>query len=228
MGITGASAQSFSDLYTVSYEGKTIENGGYIESAEYDEDAGWFHCDFDIVLKGNHSSASVTYLCDYTTLPTYEMAVGNSIEWGTPSVCYDAGSFGRFCVPNQDPIVSTYDLKTTDPIQIQFHVLADPNEEFGPDFNPMDPSTWPKPFKPSLTSHYLFTLSAVVDGKPASDTFTINVLIGENALAVDAIGADTDSPAVYYDLQGRRVANPAQGQLVIERKGGKAVKKIVR
>lgn len=42
------------------------------------------------------------------------------------------------------------------------------------------------------------------------------------------IGEDTDAPAVYYNLQGVRVANPEKGQLLIVKKGNTTTKQIIR
>ena len=227
LGMATASAESFSDAYSVTYEGKEVQNGAFIYSENWDAEAGWFLADFDFKLKGNRSSATLKVLGEYTGTPSYDTSLANPYEWGTPSICYDAGSAGSNCVPNQPPIISTFELNTTDPIEIQFHVLSGGNEEINPDvFDPSDPSTYPGYIKPTETSQYLLTFEATVDGAKLSDSFTINVVLGANA-HVDGIQADSDVQAVYYDLAGRRVLNPAKGQLVIERKGAKAVKKIM-
>lgn len=42
----------------------------------------------------------------------------------------------------------------------------------------------------------------------------------------DAVMNTEDAPAVYYDMTGRRIADPAPGSIVIERRGEKAVKLI--
>lgn len=44
---------------------------------------------------------------------------------------------------------------------------------------------------------------------------------------VDAIDADANAPAVYYNMQGVRVANPEKGMYIVVR-GGKATKELVR
>lgn len=46
--------------------------------------------------------------------------------------------------------------------------------------------------------------------------------------AVEGIEADNDVQAEYFNLQGIRVINPQPGQIVIERRGNKATKLIVR
>lgn len=47
--------------------------------------------------------------------------------------------------------------------------------------------------------------------------------------AIEQVGTDSsDAPAEYYNLQGIRVAHPRAGELVIERRGGKVTKRIIR
>ena len=60
-------------------------------------------------------------------------------------------------------------------------------------------------------------------------TFAVNVNMIYDPLtdaAVDGISADENLPVEYYDLLGRRLENPAKGQIVIERQGAKSVKKV--
>lgn len=79
-----------------------------------------------------------------------------------------------------------------------------------------------------------FTVSckiSIVSKSNASDSFsfTLNMLYNPEELGgVEGIDADLDVPATYYDLAGRKVADPQPGQLVIERKGAKATKKIYK
>lgn len=60
-----------------------------------------------------------------------------------------------------------------------------------------------------------------------SDIFTLHLIFSskENA-AVEEIGIDANAPAEYYDLQGRRVINPAKGLYII-RQGGRTQKRII-
>jgi hypothetical protein len=39
---------------------------------------------------------------------------------------------------------------------------------------------------------------------------------------------DANAPVEYFNLQGMRVANPAAGQLLIQRQGSKATKVVIR
>lgn len=76
-----------------------------------------------------------------------------------------------------------------------------------------------------------FTLSCTVNIVPTANpanafTFYLNLVNDPQIYAgVDAV-VDDNAPVEYFDLAGRKVVNPAKGQLVIERKGAKAVKRI--
>ena len=56
------------------------------------------------------------------------------------------------------------------------------------------------------------------------------VVISPNQGAVEEIDAtgETYAPAEYFNLQGIRVANPRAGELVIERRGSKVTKTIIK
>ena len=57
------------------------------------------------------------------------------------------------------------------------------------------------------------------------DVFFYNPEARQNAIT--EVGSDTDTPAEYFDLQGRRVANPEPGRIYIERRGTKASKELI-
>ena len=61
------------------------------------------------------------------------------------------------------------------------------------------------------------------EGQP-DGSLTLAVLTG-----VDSVAVDDNAAPVYYNLQGLRVDNPADGQILIKQQNGKAVKvRIVR
>lgn len=76
-----------------------------------------------------------------------------------------------------------------------------------------------------------FSLTGTVKIVPTANpsnafTFYLNIVNDPQIYAgVDAV-VDDNAPVEYFDLAGRKVVNPAKGQLVIERKGAKAVKRI--
>lgn len=218
--IATASAQKFTDFYDVTYKGAPVENGGYVTSNDWDEWAGWMECDVLFTPKSTFSTVKFNVMADYTATPTFEMSESDPLTYGTPSVCWRSGVMGN-CETNTPPTICNFSLSHTTPIEVQFHVLGVDN----PDADPDDPSTYA--LAPTGTGHYLLTIAATVDGKAASDTFSVNLVLGPDAAGVAGVTADDNTPAVYYDLAGRRVLAPAKGQLVIERKGEKARKVIM-
>jgi len=73
---------------------------------------------------------------------------------------------------------------------------------------------------------YVVKNSAPVATTPAPKALTLS---GDKN-AVDNISVDTDAaaPVEYYDLQGRRIDNPAPGTVVIRRQGSAVTKYVVR
>ena len=58
------------------------------------------------------------------------------------------------------------------------------------------------------------------------DVFFYNPEARQNSITEVGSDTDADAPAEYFDLQGRRVANPEPGRIYIERRGTKASKVI--
>lgn len=59
--------------------------------------------------------------------------------------------------------------------------------------------------------------------------FLLRTAFTKASSGVDGIDADqTDAEPEYYNLQGVRVAEPVKGEVVIERRGGKVTKRVVR
>lgn len=57
----------------------------------------------------------------------------------------------------------------------------------------------------------------------AEERFTVADLVKELS-GIEDVTAGTDAPAQYFNLQGMRIANPAKGQIVIERRGSETRK----
>lgn len=77
-----------------------------------------------------------------------------------------------------------------------------------------------------------FSLSCIVkitefDNPSNTFSFSLTMTFEPELLGVETITKEESAP-VYYDLQGRRVVNLEKGQLVIERRGATAVKKIMK
>ena len=76
---------------------------------------------------------------------------------------------------------------------------------------------------------YSYTVKAKNDIQVTRSSDPVNVILanGVEDIVVDG-DVDTDAPARYFNLQGVELAHPVPGTLVIERRGNKARKIIVR
>lgn len=67
---------------------------------------------------------------------------------------------------------------------------------------------------------FSFVIRPLVAPGKATATFTNDT----QTTGIETVGADSNAPAEYFDLLGRRVATPQPGQLVIRRQGNTATK----
>ncbi len=74
-----------------------------------------------------------------------------------------------------------------------------------------------------LTTSADFTVSC----KQGSEEVSVSFYLGDNA-GLSSVTADTNAAKEYFDLQGRKVLNPANGGLYIVRQGSKVSKQIIR
>lgn len=237
--MAGANAQSIKDYITVTHNGQVVADGEMVESDE--SNGAWFHCDFTLTLKNSSDIVKLNLYGNYTGTPTMEEVEADRVAWGNPQICMANGNcfnakdeYMAAAILSNDPNISndaseggTLVTKISFPFEFAGEVvfMAPPA---GPDFNPTDPSTWPTPIMPTKTSLYSFTLSGEVNGVKVPGEYTVKYAIGPNASGVEIIDVEyNDAPAVYFDLSGRKVVNPAKGQIVIEKKGLKATKKVV-
>lgn len=76
---------------------------------------------------------------------------------------------------------------------------------------------------------YEYTVVAVYEKGQAPATAPVTAEVAKGNVAIDTVGVDAlDADAVYFDLQGRRVANPAAGMLLIKVAGGEATRILVK
>ena len=74
-----------------------------------------------------------------------------------------------------------------------------------------------------ITPAIIETINAAKEFIVNTDAEVVGVKYVSASTGLAAIAADADAPAEYYDLQGRRVANPSAG-LYIVRQGSKVSK----
>jgi hypothetical protein len=88
---------------------------------------------------------------------------------------------------------------------------------------PSTPAILPKLMKAKAAEAPVNTSYVVLEAKKP-----FNAVRNELTTVIETITADTDAPAVYYNLRGQRVAVPAAGELYIVRRGTQVSKEIVR
>lgn len=231
LGMTsGAFAQDglmpFDECFALSFNGQPVEAGTTIDATHFTE------ADPDIYGEGYVTYESNIQMENLDIMPVYVRGVFKPYQhptaaeylsdrffWGDPQLCYaiktSAGASGNCLLGDlTNPLNPTF---AADNVQVpvvgdfewQIHVVAcDKNAD----------------------ATYMLTLEAVsVDGTsytPISTPFTCYLKFSEAASGVNGIEAD-NAAGVYYDLQGRKVANPAKG-IYIYKTGDKAVKRVIK
>lgn len=211
LGITTASAGTFLESYVVTCEGKPVTQGMTIYSSYLNEASKQFEApDVRVTLTEAAFIAELNIVSEFTGVPTYEEYKADKMAWGQPAVCYAIENGDARCEGMVGELISDINLRTTSPVDVQFHLQS---------------GGFP-PAAPTKTGTYKVTLSATVSGDDLTEPLVYYVVIGPDAAGVDGVIDDANVPAEYFDMTGRRVLNPEKGQLVIERKGNKTSKLI--
>lgn len=115
----------------------------------------------------------------------------------------------HYCVPGEVSKVKAYEA------------LSDADYVY----NPAETSASGAPRRARSEKYADFTVKSIATD-PATTFVTFDK---ENVTGVDSVlGDDTDSEAIYFNLQGVRVINPEPGQILIRKQGSKVEKVIVR
>lgn len=210
-GVASASAQNFSDIYTVKYKGQKVENGATIvvTPAEVVGDA----CDYaaEIFVENVREDASQMYGMLLYEDPTFNQATAEPEKYGMLSLCYSGLEYN--CLPGG----------LTNAGQGE---VAVPGTASGKTFN-WDVHLYGA--SKDVTSISRLRMSAL-EGDEAAEEFDLNfalyIKFTAEDTAVDAVEFDENLPIEYYDLAGRRVANPEKG-IYILKQGNKTSKKVV-
>ena len=75
---------------------------------------------------------------------------------------------------------------------------------------------------------YYIVIYIKVPGTSYSYPITTRITTPSNLSGVDEIMVDNDTPAEYYNLQGLKVAEPRNGEIVIVRRGTKVTKEVYK
>lgn len=209
---------------TVTAEGQPVANGGTVNSTNLkvstvEQDFMGIHVVTDIfqldpeIMVSSSPAGNYRIRVTNNTTDSYEGMPGPQICWPLNCVGVNKGQTFETNVGQLTPTPKA--------------ILLDSSEGKVTNWD-MDPGAfWPA---------QKFTLSCFVEIVPENSTssvfsFNVNMTYEPSNLpewvGVDEVTVDNDAPVVYYDLAGRKVINPAKGQLVIERQGSKARKVVM-
>lgn len=216
---TAASAQSFSDYFTVSYHDKEIKDGETIyvtDRIDLGDMMYLYEADINVANKQDVPVACAGVFNYYQ--PARSVVVADADFWGYPALCYmgaaQIGNFGtQGCLPPGALDVAHATLWVpkagTDTFKWQPHLEGAAAD---------------------AVSTYTLTLVQMNGEDPDSledgESMTIYICYSEKDLsAVETIAVD-NADVKYYDLQGRAVKAPQKG-LYIRLSNGKAQKVIL-
>ncbi len=220
---TLSSQAAFSDVAKASIEGNPITEGCTIDVTTFHDNDWWVDPDTD---EKDHMGGGYQYVAEidvenlkaaeiatsikveYTDMPTEAMAVAEPEVWGTLQICQK----GAACFPDLS-VTTKIDANATLTWQFDNNLpCAYPDAEG--DHDALEKVAADRKYKVTLTADSE-AVSFFVNFKTVKeDTGVAGVAVAEGA-------------AEYFDLQGRRVANPEKG-LYIVKKNGKTSKMVIR
>lgn len=214
-----ASAQSFSDYISATYNGQEIENNSTLVFNKYTDYTAMglgVSYDQDVIKMANKSDnpTAISGIMLYSQ-PTKATATSDPLYWGTAAFCYEGAVAMEGSAANSCLAGGAFDAGSgivwapaagTD--TLEWHVKVEfANKEAE------------LIYKVVFTVMHGDTASELEDGPSLS--FFIKYTTDAEA-AVETVDCE-NAPAVYYDLQGNKVETPVKG-LYIKVQGNKAEK----
>lgn len=224
----GAQAESFTDLYKVTFEGKEVSNGEtlYIDKAEYDEDFGdWSFDEVSIVVESRGSENRAVHGAFFSESPSTTSAFKS--EFGSLTVCYACSpEIGGQCLMYNGPLTNVF-AETT--------VNVGPLGWVDSGFGPQTGFQWQIHCVEVLDANKVAVAKLVMtacDGTvnnatQRTETMEVFLSFGVNQNSVEGIAAANNGKAEYYGIDGSKLDGPVKG-LYIVRENGKVSKKIGR
>lgn len=217
-----ADLMSFSNSFTVSYNGEAVEPGATIKCTHvedvsdlYGPDYVTYECNLDIVnldIMPAYIKATLSY-----NNPTYAEHQANPFDYGDAQLCYGrsttpGGALLGQCTLGNPPVncgegIEMVPAEGAGDFQWQIHLMAALNK---------------------YEETYNLTLQGTTeDGTAVTEAVTYPIFFSAKPdSGVTEIEA-TEGEGVWYDLQGRRVENPEKG-MYIYKTAAKAVKIVVK
>ena len=221
LGSMCAFAADYTDYFTVSYGGKTLNNNETITCTEYEDDFGKLIYDAEI---------GVTSLLD-VEFPLYGVLSyvnDNEKDLGAPSLCY-GGFWEYYDIRAGGYVLSPYGTCFGDKGVCTLYPEVLPITGELCDFEWMAKAINVKPDADLTLNLSFYACNGDEDDYTIiEDTkFSVNILYTTGGAGVEEIGNDSDAAPVYYNLQGVQVNEPANGIYLVKR-GNKTTKEFIR
>ncbi len=221
-----AGAQSFDEVLTASYNGQPITEGStiyvtdYEDNTEYNEGYSYLQGHIKVTNK-TEEPVALRGVFLYSE-PSKATADAAPETWGMASMCYEGAE-----IVNNSSAASCLGAGNMDAGAGNVWVPAAGTDTF----------SWLPHLEncaADAVSTYRFLMQPLtadfetgeIFGDNLTDPLSFNICFRPNLNAVDRIDADSDSAAVYYNLQGVRVAEPTHGAY-IRVKGAKSEKVVI-
>lgn len=215
-----ASAEDFSNLFKITYNGETIENGQTVTDGYYydpivmsnPEFAGMFeNPDFEskaeiFATNISEEPQKLEFRLQYVTPTVDEFDANNAL--GRPSLCFNSENGEANCLPNP----------------FEFNSEMPQNAVSAEEYMRMD------------VDHVAFTdltpvtvkleMRVMDDDKEIANAYIFVNFTNKTDITMAVDGIQAESSSEFYTIQGMRVAEPQKGQIYIERKGSKISKRV--
>lgn len=214
-----ASAQSFSDFFTVKYGDKEITEGSTVDVTSFEDyaDLGYYYESKIQVINKKSEPVACHGVFLYNNTPSKAEAEADQAKWGIPSMCYSGGVAMNGSADGSCLTAGAFDAGNG---TVYIPAAGTNTFNWEPHLQGCASTT---------VSTYKFIMTPMVpsednpDELEEADSLTFYICYTPNKNAVGEIFVDENAPAVYYDMQGNRVADPAKG-IFIKVQGGKAIK----
>ena len=189
-------------------KGEPVENGARIDLTPYFDDESWTPMYNPVLTMKTTVSGTAVAVTDFTK-GVCTPALDENWEYGGDLSIQFCSIDGQ-CVlvsPDQKREKSGA-VKAGDDVDMQIELTAQIGEQQNFDDLAIDAE---------------FTVSCTVGSESTSVVFYLD----KKGAGVNDIAVDANAPAEYFDLQGRRVANPENG-IYIVRQGSKVTKQVIK
>ncbi|MDE6478957.1 MAG: hypothetical protein K2L45_01705 [Muribaculaceae bacterium] len=215
-----ASAEDFSKLFKITYNGETVESGQTVTDG----------CYYDPILKeypelagddwdGNYESKAEIFATNISEEPLrLEFRMRNVAPTAEEFEANSALGFTQLCFFNQNGegncILPDFDFNSEtpkDPVSAEEYMRFDVEHKNFTDLTPVIVK---------------LEMRVTDEGKEIANAHIFVNFTNKTDITMAVDGIQAESSSEFYTIQGMRVAEPQKGQIYIERKGSKVTKRI--